>query len=254
MARERGNKDAPGGVLDDVAQARAHGGLGGGEPRSRGVGRVREQEVDPGRAELVDGVKAGSPPIDRRLVELEVTGVHDGARRRGHEDAERSGDGVRHREEGDVERAERDGRAVLDLTELGRADVVLGELPLDDAEGELARVDGHLAREVLEQVRQRARVVLVAVRDDDATELLLVLEDVGVVREDEVDAGLSLVWEHETGVDEDHVVPVLEGGHVLADAVQASQRDDLERYVFLGHSWVVPFVELFGHYETTERR
>ena len=119
--------------------------------------------------------------------------------------------------------------------------MVLGELALDDAERELARVDGDLAGEVLQEKRERSGVVLVPVRDDDAAELLLVLQDVGVVGQDEVDAGLALVGEHETGVDENHVVAVLEGGHVLADAVQASQRDDLERDVFLGHSWVVPF-------------
>ena len=113
---------------------------------------------------------------------------------------------------------------------------MLGELALDHAEGDLGGVDRHLVGEVHEQVGQGPRVVLVAVRHDDAAELVLVLEDVGVVGQDDVDAGKRLVREHEPGVDQDHVVPVLEGGHVLADAVQAPQRDDPERCVFLGHS------------------
>ena len=95
--------------------------------------------------------------------------------------------------------------------------------------------------------------VLVAVGDDDAAELLLVLQDVGVIGQDEVDAGLPLVREHEAGVYQDHVVPVLEGGHVLADAVQAPQRDDLERDVLLWHSWVVPFGWVLQTYETAPR-
>ena len=71
--------------------------------------------------------------------------------------------------------------AALDLTELGRADAKLGELSLDEAERELAREDGDLGVEVLEKIRQGTGMVLVAVRDDDATQLVLVLEYIGVV-------------------------------------------------------------------------
>ena len=105
---------------------------------------------------------------------------------------------------------------------------MLGELALDHAEGELAREDRHLVREVHEQVRQRSGVVLVAVRDDDAAELLLVLEHVGVIGKHEVDAGLVVIGKHEASIDEHHVVAALEGSHVLADAVKAAERDDLQ--------------------------
>ena len=142
---------------------------------------------------------------------------------------------------------------------------MLVELALDDSKRQLARVDGHLARElarvdgdlareVLQQIRQGAGVVLVAVRDDDAAELVLVLQDVGVVGQDEVDAGLALVGKHQAGVDQDHVVAVLEGGHVLADAVEAAERDDPERDVFLGHSLGIPFGWVLQCYETAVGR
>ena len=65
-------------------------------------------------------------------------------------------------------------------------------------------------------------MVLVAVGDDDAAELLLVLQNIGVVGKHQVDTGLGVVGEHETGVDEHHVVAALEDRHVLADAVKAA--------------------------------
>ncbi len=116
---------------------------------------------------------------------------------------------------------------------------MLGKLALDHAEGELAREDRHLVREVHEQVRQRSGVVLVAVRDDDAAELLLVLQNIGVVGKHEVDAGLVVIGKHEASIDEHHVVSALEGGHVLADAVQTTQRDDPQGRG-LSHVWCIP--------------
>ena len=118
--------------------------------------------------------------------------------------------------------------AALDLAELGCTNAELGELALDKAERQLARKDGHLVVEVLQQVRKRTGVVLVAVSDDDAAELFLVLQNVGVIRKHQVDTGLRVVGEHEAGVDEHHVVAALEDRHVLADAVKASERNDLQ--------------------------
>ena len=118
--------------------------------------------------------------------------------------------------------------AALDLAELRRADAELGELALDKTERQLAREDGHLVVEVLQQVRKRTGVVLVAVSDDDTAELLLVLQNIGVVGKHQVDTGLGVIREHEAGVDEHHVVAALEDRHVLADAIKAAERDDLQ--------------------------
>ena len=118
--------------------------------------------------------------------------------------------------------------AALDLAELRRADAELGELALDKTERQLAREDGHLVVEVLQQIRKRSGVVLVAVSDDDTAELLLVLQNVGVVGKHQIDTGLGVIREHETGVDEHHVVAALEDRHVLADAIKAAERDDLQ--------------------------
>ena len=129
-------------------------------------------------------------------------------------------------EELQLEAAQRDVAGALDLVQLGLlGELVLRELALDEAQGELGAIDADGHVEVLEEEGQRARVVLVAVGDDDAAELGCVLEQVGVVRQDEVDAHVLVVWEHQAGVDEHDVVAALEGGHVLADGVEAAQRD-----------------------------
>ena len=229
MAREARDEHATGSVLNNVPERSAHRGLAWGEAGDVGVRGIRKQQVNTLLGKLVDGVVVGRNAIDGRLVELEVARVHDGTGRRLDIEAERAGDRVRHREELEREAAEADAGAISDLAELRALDVVLGELALDHAKRELAREDGHLAREVHEEIRERARVVLVAVGNHDAAKLLLVLENIGVVRKDEVDSRLIIIGTHEASVDEDHVIAALERRHVLSDAIKAAKRDDLER-------------------------
>ena len=90
----------------------------------------------------------------------------------------------------------------------------------------------------LSRYGQRAGVVFVTVGDDDAAQLVLALHDVGEVGQDEVDPGMVVVGEHDAGVDDDHVVPVLEDGHVLADPVQPAERDDAEAVLISYHVMV----------------
>ena len=203
-------------------------GLGLGKTGDRGVSGVGQQQVDALLGKAADSGIVGRDAIDGRLVELKVAGVHDGALVGADEHAQGARDGVRHREEVERDAAKIDMTAALDLAELRRTDSELGELALDKTERQLAREDGHLVVEVLQQVRKRTGVVLVAVGDDDAAELLLVLQNIGIVGKHQVDTGLGVVGEHEASVDEHHVVAALEDRHVLADAIKAAERDDLQ--------------------------
>ena len=231
VAGEGSDEDATLGVLDRMEDRRTDLRLGLGEARDGGVGGVGHEQVDALLAELCERTVVGGNTVDRGLIELEVARVHNSTSRSLQEHAERAGDGVRRGEKLDGEAAEIDVAATLDLAELGCTDAELGKLALDEAEGELAGENRHLVVEVLQEIRQRTRMVLMAMGDDDAAKLVLVLENVGVIRQDEVDAGLVVVGEHEACVDEHHVIAALEGGHVLADAVKAAQGDDLERHV-----------------------
>ena len=64
------------------------------------------------------------------------------------------------------------------------------------------------------------------VREHDAAHTLLVLPEVSDVRDDEIDAEHLLVGEHETGVDHDDVVALLDRHHVLPDLADSAERDD----------------------------
>ena len=72
-------------------------------------------------------------------------------------------------------------------------------------------------------------MVLVRVREHDATQLRPVLLEVRDVRDDEVDAQHLLVREHQARVDDDHVVALLDGHHVLADLADTAERDHAQR-------------------------
>jgi len=175
VARERRDEHAARGVLDGVQQVGADLGLGLGKAGNSGVGGVGQQQVDALLGKAADSGIVGRDTIDGRLVELKVAGVHNGALVGTNEHAQSAGDGVRHREEVERDAAEVDMAAALDLAELGCADAELRKLALDKAKRQLAREDGHLIVEVLQQIRKRTGVVLVAVGDDNAAEFLLVL-------------------------------------------------------------------------------
>ena len=60
-------------------------------------------------------------------------------------------------------------------------------------------------------------MVLVAVGDDDAPELLVIPSDISEIRDHAVDARHVLFRKTHAAVDDDDVVVVFKGGHVLAD-------------------------------------
>ena len=152
------------------------------------------------------------------------------ASRRLEEHAERTRDGVVHREEVDHEIADLHLVARIDLAQL-RLDAMLLEFTLDKAERHLRAVNRNLLGEVLHEVRQAARMVFVAVGNDDAAKLVLILEYIRVVGKNEVDARMVIVGKHEAGVIENHVVAALDDGHVLANAVEAAKRNDFQRHI-----------------------
>ena len=228
MARKRCDDDTLLRLADDAVQGLTYFGLA---RRERGLRRVRgvaHHEVDSDFVVARKRTEVEVDAVDRGLVELEVAGVQHVASRALQKHAHGAGNRVVHSEKLRREAAHLHLLAGLDFNELGVLDTVLGELSLDEAERELGRIDGNRAIEILQKVRDRARVVLVAVRDDDAAQLVGVLEHIGVVRQDKVDAGMIVVGEHKARVIDDHVVSAFEHGHVLADGVKTAKRDDLQ--------------------------
>ena len=225
VARERRHDDPPVERLHDLAERLADGPLRRRVAGVLGPGRVRQEADDALGAELREDREVGQLAVDRGVVELEVAGVDDDADRRPEGDAHRVGDRVADPERDDAERPDLELVARLEREHRVVVELVLLDLVAEQAAGERRGVDRH-ARELRQDVRQGADVVLVGVGDQERLDVGLALLEVGDVGDDEVDPEHLLVGEHQPAVDDDDVVAVLEHVHVLADLADAAERDD----------------------------
>ena len=118
---------------------------------------------------LGQAVEVGRPAVERRLVDLEVAGVQDPAERGVDHDGHAVRDRVRDAQEPHRERPH--GRRPLprrDHVELAPiGNTVLFQLALEQRQRERGPVDGDIGQ-LAEQVRQRADVIFVPVREHDA--------------------------------------------------------------------------------------
>src|SRR5690606_21670897 len=111
-----------------------------------------------------------------------------------------------------------------------RFDAVLGELGLQQRQRQLRADEGDVAP-LAEQVRDRADVVLVAVREDDRLDVAEAVPDVVEVGQDQVDAGLLGLGEQHAAVDDEQPAAVLEHGHVAADLPEPAEGDEAQAVV-----------------------
>ena len=195
---------------------------------SLGVRRIAQQREDALPAQLAEARQIDHLAVDGREIDLEVAGVDDRADRRENRKAAGIGDRMVDSDEFDRQLAQPDLIAGLDDVELRLAQVAgLLELALDEADREARGIDRDV--QLLEQVAQRADVVLVAVSDDDAAHPVAVFDDVAEIWNDQIDAEHVVIRERKAAVDDDDIVLVFDDGHVLADLAETAQRDDLER-------------------------
>ena len=114
-----------------------------------------------------------------------------------------------------------------DLHELGLAcKAELFQLIADEAAGQAGAVDGQI--EFLQQVGDAADVVLMAVGDEQALDLILILHHKGEIRDDHIDAEHIVIRENEAAVHDDHIAAALIDRHVLAYFAEAAQRIDMD--------------------------
>ena len=124
-----------------------------------------------------------------------------------------------------ADRTQLEDIACTDDVELGLCrQTVLGQLVADDADGQLGAVDGGI--DGAQDIGDRADVVLMPVREQDAADAILVLFQVGDIGNDEVDAQHFLVGKAETAVNDDDVVLIFDDGQIFADLVQSAKRND----------------------------
>ena len=151
----------------------------------------------------------------------------------------RVGNGVVDVDELHAELARLDHLARLAGDELGLVQqAVLLQLQLHQPRGHAGGVDGGV--DVPQQIGDGADVVLVPVGEEDAPDLVLVLDEIGEVGDDHVDAVHVVVGEAHAHVHHDDVPAVLVDGEVLADLVEAAQGNDFQFFCH-NKSWNTPF-------------
>ena len=229
---EAGHDDPLRGVGEDLVEHRGDVALGADDAGHLGVGGVGQQQVDALAAEPREPGQVGQPVVERELVHLEVAGVQHDAGRGLDGHRHRVGDRVVDREELKVEGPPRAGVALLHLDRL-RGQPVLGELGLHQRQGQLGADQGDVGP-LPEQVRHRADVVLVGVRQDQRLDLVQAAVEVAEVRQDQVHAGLVGLGEQHPAVDDQQPVVVFEDGHVPTDLAEAAQRDNAQTVVRKG--------------------
>ena len=138
--------------------------------------------------------------------------------------AHRIRDGVTDTEGFDREGTNLESAAWIEWAQRIGGDLELFQLVRKEPACEGAGVDGH-PRELREDVRERADVVLVPVGDEDRLHGTASCAEVADVRNDDVDAKGGLVGEGETTVNEDDGVLVLVEVEVLPDLPHAAERD-----------------------------
>src|SRR6266581_1007378 len=188
------------------------------------IGRVTQEKQHAGVTELPKPLHVGRQAVRGRRGELEVARVDDPADRSFNREGDRVGDRVADGDGLNPERAELHRVPHPHLAQIGFAqDPVLPELRLDESERETRPVDGDV--ELPQSKWQSADVVLVPVREEDAEDLAIPLQEVRDVRQHEVDAEHVFLREHEPGVDDEDLVLPLQRPHVDADLAQATKRE-----------------------------
>jgi len=185
---ERGDDDPPGRGVEARAERLPHVHLRARVARPVHVGRVRAEHHHTLLAQLGEAPIVGRLAVERARIELEVARVDDGPDGCVDRQPDPVHDRVRDPDRLDTERADRDAVSRADHPEVGRfGEPVLAQSLRDERQGQGRAVHGH--RQIAQQVRERADVVLVAVGQDDGAEGLAPAERVREIRDDVVDAG-----------------------------------------------------------------
>ena len=225
--REAAEEELLFGLRKNLVEAGNDGAFAGGVAGALDVGGVLQKGKHAALAVFGEGVEVEGLVIERSEIDFEIAGVDDdadgGVDGEGNAVDQRVGDadGL------DGEGAEGELFFGRDLDELGFVEeLMLFELAFDVGQGELGGVDGNL--ELAEDPGQSADVVLVAMGEDDGADVLPVLDEVGDVGHDDVDAQQLCFREHEAGIDDDDVVFPAEGEAVHAEFAEAAEGDDFQ--------------------------
>ena len=165
--------------------------------------------------------------VGGRGIDFEIAGVNDDAERRVDREGNAIDQAVRDLDRMDGERSGLEALVGAHFAKVGVVEqAVLVEFVFDVGERELGAPDGDV--EFGEDPGQCADVIFVAVSEDDSANALAVLDEIGNVGNDDVDAEEFGFGEHESGVDDDDVVSPANGHAVHAEFAEAPEGNDLQ--------------------------
>ena len=158
------------------------------------------------------------------MIELVVAGVNDQSGRSGDRHADAVRDGVTDMEKLDFKGANVDCVAGVDGFQRGVVQhPASGQLDLQQSAGQPGGVDRRVDQ--LHHVADGAGVVFVAVGDDNSAHLVDLVFQVSKIRDDVVDSEHIVFGEHDPRIDNQNVVAIFNGHHVLADLPKTPQGD-----------------------------
>ena len=224
---EAGDEEAALGVGENFVELAADGALAGSVSLALDVGGILKEREHAFFAVFGEGVEIEKLVVGGRGIDLEIAGVDDYAERRVDGERDAIDQAVRDADGVNGEDAGFEALVGAHLAEVGVIEqAVLVELVFDVGEGEFGAPDRDL--EFGKKPGERADVVFVAVGEDDGADALAVLDEIGDVGDDDVDAEEFGFGEHQAGIDDDNVVTPAHGHAVHAELAETAERDDLQ--------------------------
>ena len=192
-----------------------------GEAGTLGVGGVGHKAEDSLLPYLGESAEIHHTAVDRRCVDFEVARVDDSAALAADSESECVGYGMVDMDSLNGKTAEGYHVAGLDDVKSGGIEQsVLTQLPLNESDGELRAVDGHI--ENLEKIRQTADMILMSVGYDYSAYPVRVALDIGEIGKHEIDSEHILIRERKSAIDKEHILAVFKQCHILAHFIQAA--------------------------------
>ena len=193
------------------------------------ISGIHQQRQHAALAQLRQLLEIHQLSVHRGVVHLEVAGKDHRAHRAldGHRD--RARDGVAHLDEVHVKRADlfrRTGNNGVQR-DVGHGSVLL-ELELDQRQRQPRAVNRHHAAQLLDHIGDRADMILVAVGNENAADLVAVALQIGHVRNHQINAQHILLREDGTAVQDHDIVRIFQHIDIFADFFNPAQRDDFQ--------------------------
>ena len=189
---------------------------------------VRKQCQHATLVEFCQFSDVAGPTIYRRVIQFIIPAMHNQPQRRPDSQPNGIRDAVTHVIRFHLERPQMHHISRFHRLELDTLFQIAPQLHFDQATCQFRRVDRR--SELLQEMRQRADVILMPVRDHDATDTIFLALQIAIVGDNVIHAWHIAFREHHPDVNDQDVTPVFQGHHILTNFPQTAQGNDLQLF------------------------